>query len=65
VPESTTINVLLLKLKRLLAGGICLSPTSSNIGSSAIDGELSSVHVPENIKKNGKCGGAILCQGTQ
>jgi hypothetical protein len=51
VPESTTINVLLLKLKRLLAGGICLSPTSSNIGSSAIDGELSSVHVPENIEK--------------
>jgi hypothetical protein len=51
VPESTTINVLLLKLKRLLAGCICLSPTSSNIGSSAIDGELSSVHVPENIKK--------------
>ncbi|WVZ90356.1 hypothetical protein U9M48_036665 [Paspalum notatum var. saurae] len=53
VPESSTANVLLLKLKRLLAGQIIYpSPSSSNTGTViARGGEISSVQIPEKIEK--------------
>ncbi|GJN36199.1 hypothetical protein PR202_gb25039 [Eleusine coracana subsp. coracana] len=51
VPEWATVNLLLLKLKHLLAGHICPSPSSFNSSTVLGRNELFTVQIPDKIEK--------------